>query len=114
MRKECLNQRFELLSVLALTSIYFLWFSWPLFWSASENVRLVGTFNTDEAAHVMLLKEALDNRFPRLGYIQYGYGYLNMGLLPLYLLSYFTDVTERQIIVWLRMIPTLFSIATVA
>ncbi len=61
----------------------------------------------------MLLKEAIDNRFPRLGYYQYGYAYLNMGLLPLFLLSYFTDVTEQHIVVWLRMIPTLFAIATV-
>jgi hypothetical protein len=113
-RREHLNQQLELLSVIALVAIYLVWFAWPLFWSASENVRLVGTFNTDEEAHVMLLKEAIDNRFPRLGYIQYGYAYLNMGLLPLFILSYFTDVSEQQIIVWLRMIPALFAIATVA
>jgi hypothetical protein len=112
-RRERLNQRLELLSVVILTAIYLVWFAWPLFWSASENVRLVGTFNTDEEAHVILLKEAIDNRFPRLGYIQYGYTYLNMGLLPLFLLSYFMDVTEQHIIVWLRMIPTLFAIATI-
>jgi hypothetical protein len=109
-----LKQRLELLSVIALTAIYLVWFAWPLFWSASDNARLVGTFNTDEEAHVRLLKEAIDSRFPRLGYIQYGYAYLNMGLLPLFFLSYLTDVTEQQIIVWLRMIPTIFAIATVA
>jgi hypothetical protein len=113
-RKARLNRRLELLSVIALAAIYLVWFAWPLFWSASENVRLVGAFNTDEEAHVMLLKEAIDSRFPRLGYIQYGYAYLNMGLLPLFILSYFTEVSEQQIIVWLRMIPTLFAIATVA
>jgi hypothetical protein len=113
-RRERLNQRLELLSIIVLTTIYLVWFAWPLFWSASENVRLVATFNTDEEAHVILLKEAIDNRFPRLGYIQYGYMYLNMGLLPLFLLSYFMDVTEQHIIVWLRMIPTLFAIATIA
>jgi len=112
-RKERLNQRLELLSVVIVAAIYLVWFAWPLFWSASENVRLVATFNTDEVAHVILLKEAISSRFPRLGYIQYGYAYLNMGLLPLFLLSYFIDVTEQQIIVWLRMIPTLFAIATV-
>jgi hypothetical protein len=109
-----LNQRLEMLAVIALATIYLLWFAWPLWWSASENVRLVGTFNTDEEAHVMLLKEAIDNRSLRLGYIQYGYAYLNMGLLPLLLLSFLADVTEQQIIVWLRMIPTLFALATVA
>jgi len=113
-RKKHLQQRFELLAVIGLATMYLVWFAWPLIWSASENARLVGAFSTDEEAHVMLLKEAIDNRIPRLGYIQYGYAYLNMGLLPLLLLSFFTDVTEQQIIVWLRMIPTLFAIATVA
>jgi hypothetical protein len=112
-RRTRLNHRLELLSVIALAAIYLVWFAWPLFWSASENVRLVGTFNTDEEAHVMLLKEAIDSRFPRLGYIQYGYAYLNMGLLPLFIMSYFTEVSEQQIIVWLRMIPALFAIATI-
>jgi len=113
-KKKHLQQRFELLIVIALATIYLVWFAWPLIWSVSENARLVGAFNTDEEAHVMLLKEAIDNRIPRLGYIPYGYAYLNMGLLPLLLLSFFTDVTEQQIIVWLRMIPTLFASATVA
>jgi len=106
--------RLELLLVIVLAITYFLWFGWPLFWSASENARLVGTFNSDEEAHVELLKEAIDNRFPRLGYIQYGYAYLNMGLLPLFLMSYFTEVMEQDIIVWLRIIPAIFAIATTA
>jgi hypothetical protein len=109
-----LSRQLELLCVVALAAIYFLWFAWPLFWSGSENLRLVAAFNTDEEAHVILIKEAIDSRFPRLGYIQYGYAYLNMGLVPLFLLSYFTEVTEQQIIVWLRIIPSLFAIATVA
>ena len=113
-RQEHLNPRLELWLVIGLAAIYLGWFARPLWWSASESARLVGTFNTDEEAHVMLLKEAIDNRFPRLGYHQYGYAYLNMGLLPLFLLSYFTDVTAQHIVVWLRMIPTLFAIATVA
>jgi hypothetical protein len=108
------KKRLELLLVITLATMFFVWFAWPLFWSASENVRLVGAFNVDEEAHVLLLKEAIDNRSPRLGYIPYGYAYLNMGLLPLLLLSFFADVSEQQIIVWLRMIPTLFAIATVA
>ncbi len=111
--QERLRQRFELLAVIALATIFFVWFAWPLFWTASESARLVGTFNTDEQAHMMLLKEAIDNRSPRLGYYQYGYTYLNMGLFPLLLLSSFRDITEQQIIVWLRMIPALFALATV-
>ncbi|KPL21239.1 MAG: hypothetical protein AMJ93_10095, partial [Anaerolineae bacterium SM23_84] len=107
--KERLRQRCELLAVIALATIFFAWFAWPLFWSASESARLVGTFNTDEEAHLMLLKEAIDHRTPRLGYYQYGYTYLNMGFFPLLLLSSFRDITEQQIIVWLRMIPALFA-----
>jgi 4-amino-4-deoxy-L-arabinose transferase-like glycosyltransferase len=103
----------ELVLVFVLAATYLTWFAWPLLWSASENERLVGTFNTDEQAHVLLIKEAIDAGTLRLGYIQYGYAYLNMALLPLYLLSQFVAVTEQQIIVWLRMIPTLFAIATV-
>ncbi len=37
-----------------------------------------------------------------------------MGLLPLFLLSYFRPVTEQEIIVWLRVIPALFAVATIA
>jgi len=106
-------RRLELLLVIVLATTYFLWLGWPLFWSASENVRLVGTFNSDEEEHVRLLKDAIDNRFPRLGYIQYGYGYLNMGLYPLFLKSYFENVTEQDIIVWLRIIPAIFAVATI-
>jgi hypothetical protein len=109
-----LNRRLEMLTVIALATIYLLWFAWPLWWSASENARLVGAFNTDEQAHLILLRAAIDSRTARLGYVQYGYAYLNMGLLPLLLLSVFTIVTEQQIIVWLRIIPSLFAIATVA
>jgi hypothetical protein len=103
----------ELLLVIVLATAYLFWFGWPVVWSASENVRLVATFNTDEEAHVLLLREAIDKGFPRLGYIQYGYAYLNMGLLPLVLLSYIMDVTDQHIIVWLRLIPALFAIATI-
>jgi hypothetical protein len=113
-KRECLKQQLELFSVIMLAAICLVCFAWPLFSSASENVRLVGTFNTDEEAHVILVKQAIDDRSPRLGYIQYGYAYLNMGLLPLLMLSYFTEVSEQHIIVWLRMIPTLFAIATIA
>jgi hypothetical protein len=102
-----------LLAVVALATVFLVWFAWPLLWSASESARLVGAFSADEEAHVMLLREAIDNHTPRLGYYQYGYAYLNMGLIPLLMLSYFTDVTEQQIIVWLRMIPALFALATV-
>lgn len=108
------KRRLELLFVITLAALYFVWFAGPLLWTASENVRLVGAFNTDEELHVLLLKEAIDNRSLRLGYVQYGYAYLNMGLLPLLLLSLFADVTEQQIIVWLRMIPTAFAAGTVA
>jgi len=112
-RRERLNQRLEFLLVIALITIYLVWFAWPLFWSASENLRLVGTFNTDEREHAIVLKEAIDNRSLRFWFV-YGYAYLNMGLLPLFILSYFTEVSEQHIIVWLRMIPALFAIATIA
>lgn len=107
------HQHLELVAVAALAATFLVWFAWPVLWSASANARLVGAFNTDEQAQLMLLKEAIDNRTLRLGYYQYGYTYLNMGLLPLLLLSSFRDITEQQIIVWLRMIPALFALATV-
>jgi 4-amino-4-deoxy-L-arabinose transferase-like glycosyltransferase len=107
------NQRLELVAVTALAATFLVWFAWPLLWSASANARLVAAFNTDEQAQLMLLKEAIEHRTPRLGYYQYGYTYLNLGLFPLLLLSAFRDITEQQIIVWLRMIPALFALATV-
>ncbi len=62
--------RLELLVVLALAGVYLLWFAWPLFWSASQNVRLVGAFNPDEETHVRLLSGAIASRTLRLEYIQ--------------------------------------------
>jgi hypothetical protein len=97
-----------------LAAVYLIWFAWPLWWSGSESARLVGAFNVDEEAHLLLLKEAIEHRTVRLGYYYYGYAFLNMGLLPLLVLSLFSPITEQHIIVWLRMIPTAFAVATVA
>lgn len=105
-------ERLELLLVVGLAAIYLLWVVWPQVWSASANIRLVGAFNTDEEAHLILLREAIDAGSPRLGYIQYGYAYLNMGLFPLLLLSFVTTISDQQIIVWLRLIATLFAVGT--
>ncbi len=107
-------RRVELAALIALAAIYLFWFTWPLAWSASANARLVGTFITDEETHVRLLQEAIIGRTPRLGYIQYGYTYLNLGLAPLFVKSYFKAVTEQEIIVWLRMLSALFGVGTIA
>lgn len=109
-----MNRRLEFLLLMALAIMYFAWFAWPLVWTASENSRLVSVFESDEATHLQMLKEAISQRTLKLEFKDYGHLEFNVALLPLLLLSYFTKVSEQQIIVVLRLVPTVFAIATIA
>jgi len=108
-----MNRRIEILLLVTLVTTYFVWFAWPIVWTASENLRLISVFSAEEAHHLRIIRDAIIQRNPKIEFGNYGHLYFNVTLLPLLLLSFFTRVTEQQIIVTLRLIPTLFSVATI-
>lgn len=103
----------ELTVLIVLMAVFFAWFTWPIVWTASENLRIVSVFNADEAHHLQMMKDAISQRSPKLEFGNYGQLYFNIALLPLFLMAFFVRVSEQQIIVLLRLIPTLFAIATI-
>jgi len=106
-------RRLEYLFLITLVTVYFVWFAWLIVWTASENIRIISVFNADEAHHLQMMRDAISQRSPKLEFGNYGHLYFNIALLPLFLMAFFTRVSEQQIIVLLRLIPTLFAIATI-
>lgn len=94
-----MNRRIEILLLVALVTTYFVWFAWPIVWTASENSRLISVFSAEEAHHLQIIRDAIIRRNPKIEFGNYGHLYFNVTLLPLLLLSFFTRVTEQQIIV---------------
>ncbi|MFX0199137.1 MAG: ArnT family glycosyltransferase [Candidatus Hodarchaeota archaeon] len=106
-------RRLEYLFLITLVTVYFVWFAWPLVWTASENIRIVSVFNADEAHHLQMIRDAIINRNPRLEFGNYGHLYFNIALLPLFLTAYVTQISEQHIIIVLRLVPCVFAIATI-
>jgi len=114
-----LRHRMEFLLIAGIVLIHFVWFAWPLILPASENERLVSTFNVDEGRHVRILKYAVHWDIPALEdefekYVHsYGNLYFVAALVPCWLINVITPISEQQIIVVLRLVSTLFGILTV-
>ena len=108
-----MSRRLEIIVITGLVVLFYLWFAWPLVWSASDNLRLVDAFDVDEGLHLVIVKEALQKHSFRLAFNNYGHLYFNLTLIPLFILDRVTDVTEQHMIVALRLVPALFAIAAV-
>jgi hypothetical protein len=107
----------EFLLLIALVMVYFAWFAWPLVWTASENIRLVSVFSSDEELFLQRLKDAISQHTLKIELstgIYYEGLYFNVALLPLFLLGCFTQVSEQRIIIVLRLVTIVFAIATIA
>jgi 4-amino-4-deoxy-L-arabinose transferase-like glycosyltransferase len=116
---KLLPHRMEFLLMVGIVLIHFVWFTWPLILPASDNERLVSTFNVDEGRHVRILKYAVSLNIPALEdefekYVHsYGNFYFIAALIPCWLINIITPITEQQIIVVLRLVSVLFGILTV-
>lgn len=107
-----MNKRWEIFLFLLISAILVFAFSWPLIWSATENARMVDAFDVDEALHVHIVQEALQNKSFHLMFNNYGHLYFNLALIPLFVMDSISPVTEQQMIVVLRIIPVLFALGT--
>lgn len=105
-------QRFETLLIFALIALFFAWMFWPLLWVAIENQRLVAVFYSDETIHFRLIKKALSERSLMIYFESYGHLYFNITLLPLYIISFFTNLSDVEIMFALRLVPALFGSMT--
>lgn len=106
-------RRLEFIVLLSLVAAYFLWFAWPLLWSAADNLRLVSVFNSDEAGHLRRLDAAVQNRSLQLRFDPYGHLPFNLALIPLTLLRLLRPVSQLEVMAMLRLISTLGAAGTV-
>jgi hypothetical protein len=114
MTKPEKKRLFEFLIFLALAIPYFIWFAWPSIWTASENLRIVSVFGAGESTHLRLLRDAINRGSFQIHFNYYGHLHFNISLMTLFILNLFAPVTDQQIIIVLRTVPTIFGIATVA
>ncbi|MCZ6486440.1 MAG: glycosyltransferase family 39 protein, partial [Acidobacteria bacterium] len=96
-----------------MTGCYFMWLATAIIPSASENIRLVSVFNSDEATQLELLRQALSQGTLRIDYSQYGHLQFNLALIPLFLMSFLAPVTDQSIIIALRLVSAVAGAATV-
>ncbi len=99
------NRKLEGICVAVLTGCYFVWLATAMIPSASENVRLVSVFNSDEPTQLELLRQALSQGTLRIDYSPYGHLPFNLALIPLFLMSFLAPVTDQSIIItlaWFR------------
>lgn len=112
--KRALRGNLESLLFIGAATAYFLWFSWPLAWAGSENLRLVYAFDLDEAMNLALVADAVGQGTLRLDFAVYGLLYFNIALIPLLLANAFVQLSEQNIVVVLRLLATAFAIGTSA
>jgi len=60
-----------------------------------------------------MIRDAISRRSFKLEFGNYGQLYFNIALLPLFLMAYFTEISEQHIIVVLRFVSTVFAIGTI-
>ncbi len=108
-----MNRNLEGICVAVLTGCYFVWLATAMIPTASENIRLVSVFNSDEPTQLELLRQALSQGTLRIDYSQYGHLQFNLALIPLFLMSFLTPVTDQSIIISLRLVSAVAGAATV-
>ena len=103
----------ELVLFSVFTIAFLVWFSWPLLGAASQNIRLVSTFQVDEGIYARWVAGLLDQHTFHIARQDQGHLYIYMAFLPLLLLSQLTSVSEQTIIVTLRLVSLATGIGTV-
>jgi hypothetical protein len=84
--------------------LYFAWLGWGAVPSASSSARLVAVFETDEHDHMIAVRIALGHPLPAINWQIYGHLFFNIALGPLTWLNAFAGVSDRTIIVTLRLV----------
>ncbi len=107
-----LNKKQEFYLFCGLITIFFVWFLIPMIWSGSESIRVVAAFDSDEATHMKLIRRALVEGSFSLDYSVYGYLYFNIVLLFLKVVEQFIVIDDQVLIITLRVIPAIFSLAS--
>ena len=86
-----------------VVAAYFAWLASGTLASAADNARLVGVFESDEYAHLVLLRDAIANGTLQLQFKYYGHFYFNVVLLPLFALAQLVPIGETTIMIALRL-----------
>ena len=93
---------------IAIISFLLFYYVIPLSILASENLRIVQTFDTDEAEFLLLLKnDFITGNFDIKRYV-YGHLYYNFGLVILHVIGLFTEVDYQVITITFRLISYFF------
>jgi 4-amino-4-deoxy-L-arabinose transferase-like glycosyltransferase len=91
---------------------YMAWFALPLLAAGTTDARMVAAFYIDEHISLSAIQQTLAADTLLLQHRSYGHIFLNIVLLPLYLVNQFAPVTAQQITIALRVVSALFGAAT--
>lgn len=102
------KSNFVLIVAVFLLLLYFVWFSLPVSFTGASDIRMVSAFNNDEALLLSLFRNQIDQHHFNGNYYYYPHFYFNLGLFPLGVLNYFTSLSDTFVIVYFRLISSLF------
>ncbi|NQT26371.1 glycosyltransferase family 39 protein [candidate division KSB1 bacterium] len=105
---------FELPIILLTLLLFYLFFSRDIIQTFSENARMVEANNVDEALHLDIVKNSIEDPNYTIVFSNYGHLYFNLSIILLKLISLFTFISEKTIILTLRIIPLCFEYLTAA
>ena len=111
-RSECNTGRAETIAALTVIALWCATLMAPAT-SAADDVRVLATFQTDEALQVNLVGRALEDGRFAFTYGTYPHLFFNTALVPLKVIAVARPVTERDIAVALRSVCLGFAAATI-
>jgi len=105
------NARLPLIGLILVILVS--WYARPIIWSASSSYNKVSVFNADERDQLGWVKSAFEEGSYDIPLNKYGHLYFDIVLTGLNVTSWFTEITDQHIIIYLRLVSTVFGILSV-
>lgn len=100
------------LFVAVITAVALIFSYWPIVYSASENIRIIDAFNTDEVDFLRAMLDAYNANSFDINRYEYGLLYYNIGLIFFNIVGFFTPITEQVGVIIMRLLSSGFLIGT--
>jgi hypothetical protein len=113
MARNARIQIIELVLLVLAAGGYMAWFAQPLLAVGAADARMVEAFFIDEHISLSAIQQALEADTLFLQHRSYGHIFLNLTLLPLFLMNQFAPVSEQQMTIALRLVSAIFGFATI-
>ena len=105
------NTRLSLFGLILVLLIA--WYAKPIIWSASSSYNKVSVFNADERDQLKWVKTAYEEGNYDFPLNKYGHLYFDIVLTGLNITSWFTEITDQHIIIYLRLVSAVFGMLSV-